>query len=62
MLKRIGRISLDFTANNPQPIAAPLLADKLVSHVNNKWAVTAKGEKLMKQQSPDAADNEPISL
>lgn len=30
MLKRIGRISLDFTANNPQPIAAPLLADKLV--------------------------------
>jgi hypothetical protein len=37
-----------------------LLAEKLVSHVNNKWAVTVKGEKLMKQQSPDAADNEPI--
>lgn len=30
MLKRIGRISLDFTANSPQPIAPPLLADKLV--------------------------------
>jgi hypothetical protein len=38
-----------------------LLAEKLVSHVNNKWAVTAKGEKLTKQQSPDAADNEPVS-
>ena len=35
-----------------------LLAEKLVSHVNNKWAVTPKGAKLVKQSG--AAGDEPI--
>jgi hypothetical protein len=34
-----------------------LLVEKLVSHINNKWAVTPKGEKLMKQQHPGAAES-----
>lgn len=35
-----------------------LLVEKLVSHVNNKWSVTPKGEKALKQ--PNGGDDEPI--